>query len=170
MAYHTLCIILLYLPPTPSFPQMQLYIENITKSGEEKLERLWQEYQDVLAGYMRHTESFYSEYMDLKERDQESANIIRDHYHQIERASDQLAHLKLVYADSLENNEVKVIYFVKLRDDLQQRLSESKANFESELKTDEQRFKLMSVVSYNVLKVRGRNFVFMILGFKIKSV
>ncbi|XP_011177873.2 dynein regulatory complex subunit 2 [Zeugodacus cucurbitae] len=132
--------------------EMQLYIENITKSGEEKLERLWQEYQDVLAGYMRHTESFYSEYMDLKERDQESANIIRDHYHQIERASDQLAHLKLVYADTLENNEGKVVYFVKLRDDLQQRLSESKANFESELKADEERFKLMSVVSYNVLK------------------
>ncbi|XP_039956989.1 dynein regulatory complex subunit 2 [Bactrocera tryoni] len=132
--------------------EMQLYIENITKSGEEKLERLWQEYQDVLAGYMRHTESFYSEYMDLKERDQESANTIRDHYHQIERASDQLAHLKLVYADTLENNEVKVVYFVKLRDDLQQRLSESKANFESEMKADEERFKLMSVVSYNVLK------------------
>ncbi|XP_004537655.1 coiled-coil domain-containing protein 65 [Ceratitis capitata] len=132
--------------------EMQLYIENITKSGESKLERLWQEYQDVLAGYMRRTEGFYAEYMDLKERDEESSKVIRDHYHHIERAGDQLAHLKLVYTDTLENNDVKIVYFVKLRDDLQLRMSESKANFENELKADEERFKLMSVESYNILK------------------
>ncbi|XP_036332675.1 dynein regulatory complex subunit 2 [Rhagoletis pomonella] len=132
--------------------EMQLYIENITQSGETKLERLWQEYQDVLSGYMQHTESFYTEYIDLKERDEESTNLIRDHCYEIERASDQLAHLKLVYADTVDGNEVKTIYFVKIRDDLQHRLEKSKADFETEQKADEERFKLMSVVSYNTLK------------------
>ncbi|XP_053963353.1 dynein regulatory complex subunit 2 [Anastrepha ludens] len=132
--------------------EMQLYIENVTQSGETKLERLWQEYQDVLAGYMQHTESFYTEYMDLKERDEESTNLIRDHCHEIERASDQLAHLKIVYADTADQNDTKTVYFIKMRDDLQRRMTESKAEFESEQKADEERFKLISVVSYNTLK------------------
>ncbi|XP_067633347.1 dynein regulatory complex subunit 2 [Eurosta solidaginis] len=132
--------------------EMQLYIENITQNGETKLERLWQEYQDVLAGYMSHTETFYAEYIELRERDEESTNLIRNHCHQIERASDQLAHLKLIYDDTLDQNEVGYVYFLKLRDDLKHRTSECKANFESELKRDEARFKLMSVLSYNVLK------------------
>lgn len=135
------------------FFQMTLELEEITKSREAILENLWQEFQNVLNGYVQRTEGFYSEYMDLKDRDDESTTIMRENCLEIERLSDQLAHLKLLDADATEKWDFKVNQLTKLRNELTEQLANRKKQVEQEIHDDEQRIKFVSVDSYKILKV-----------------
>ncbi|XP_037955439.1 dynein regulatory complex subunit 2-like [Teleopsis dalmanni] len=129
-----------------------LRLENITKVGELKLENLWQEYQDVLSAYMRRNEGFYAEYVDLKERDEESTTLIRTQCYEMEKATEHLSRLKLKYSDLTDKNDVKMKYLTKLRSDLCERLANLKQTANKEIEDGNKKFKLMSVTSHIALK------------------
>ncbi|XP_017004315.2 dynein regulatory complex subunit 2 [Drosophila takahashii] len=131
---------------------MQLQLEQITSRGEAKLEKLWQEYQGVLAGYCQHIEGFYSEYVDLKQRDEEAAFQISQQTHEIEHLVDQLANLRLVSEEFYVKQQGQLDQRQAIKQQLTERLRELRTCVEQEVSRDHQAFKLMSVESYNALE------------------
>ncbi|KAH8284801.1 hypothetical protein KR054_001230 [Drosophila jambulina] len=132
---------------------MQLQLEQITSRGEARLEKLWQEYQSVLAGYCQHIEGFYSEYVDLKQRDEEAALQISQQTHEIEHLVDQLANLRLVSEEFYVKQQGQVEQRQSIKQQLTERLRELRTCVEDEVARDHQSFKLMSVESYNALEL-----------------
>ena len=132
---------------------MQLSIEIITQKGEEKLEQLWRDYQQALSDYVSHTEGFYADYMDLKERDDEYTTQTREYCYEIEKCSNQLASLKLAVADTEDKCEVKLKHLKILKEHLTQKLNELKYKVAQEMQENEEKFKLVSVESYKAVKV-----------------
>lgn len=60
--------------------QMILKLETITKERETQMEKLWKEFQKVLNSYLKYTEEYRDEYIDLRNRDAEDTRSIQDHY------------------------------------------------------------------------------------------
>ncbi|XP_039483224.1 dynein regulatory complex subunit 2 [Drosophila santomea] len=131
---------------------MQLQLEQITSRGEARLEKLWQEYQAVLAGYCQHIEGFYSEYVDLKQRDEEAALQISQQSHEIEHLVDQLANLRLVSEEFYIKQQGQLEQRQAIKQQLTERLRELRTCVEQEVSSDHQLFKLMSVESYHALE------------------
>jgi len=131
---------------------MHLQLEQITSRGEAKLEKLWQEYQAVLAGYCQHIEGFYAEYVDLKQRDEEAAFQISQQTHEIEHLVDQLANLRLVSEEFYVKQQGQLEQRQAIKQQLTERLRELRTCVEQEVARDHQAFKLMSVESYNALE------------------
>ncbi|KAH8402345.1 hypothetical protein KR009_011509 [Drosophila setifemur] len=131
---------------------MQLQLEQITSRGEAKLEKLWQEYQSVLAGYCQHIEGFYSEYVDLKQRDEEAALQISQQTHEIEHLVDQLANLRLVSEEFYIKQQGQLEQRQAIKQQLTERLRELRTCVEDEVSKDHYSFKLLSVESYNALE------------------
>ncbi|XP_058976688.1 dynein regulatory complex subunit 2 [Musca domestica] len=131
---------------------MQLRIEEITEKGEQKLEKLWKEYQQALAEYVQHTEGFYADYMDLKEKDEEYTNQTREYCYEIEKASNQLAALKLTVADAEDKSEVKLKHLRDLKEYMMTKHAELKERIDAELQGNQEKFKTMSVESYQAVK------------------
>ncbi|XP_013116244.2 dynein regulatory complex subunit 2 [Stomoxys calcitrans] len=131
---------------------MQLRIEDITEKGEQKLEKLWNEYQQALAEYVQHTEGFYADYMDLKERDEEYTNQTREYCYEIEKASNQLAALKLTLADAEDKSEVRLKHLKDLKEYMGNKHNELKERIDVEMMENEEKFKMMSVESYKAVK------------------
>ncbi|XP_075167931.1 dynein regulatory complex subunit 2 [Haematobia irritans] len=131
---------------------MQLRIEDITEKGEQKLEKLWGEYQQALAEYVQHTEGFYADYMDLKERDEEYTNQTREYCYEIEKASNQLASLKLTLADAEDKSEVRLKHLKDLKEYMGTKHNELKERIDEEMMENEEKFKMMSVESYKAVK------------------
>uniref|UniRef100_B4MQB9 Dynein regulatory complex subunit 2 n=1 Tax=Drosophila willistoni TaxID=7260 RepID=B4MQB9_DROWI len=132
--------------------KMQLQLEQITSRGEAKLEKLWQEYQTVLAGYCKHIEGFYSEYVDLKQRDEESAVQIRQQSYDIEHLINQLANLRLVSEDFYQKQQSQVEQRQLIKQQLTERLRELRSCVDMESGNDHQKFKMMSVESYDAIE------------------
>lgn len=44
------------------------------------MEKLWKEFQNVLNSYLKYTEEYRDEYIDLRNRDAEETRSIQDHY------------------------------------------------------------------------------------------
>lgn len=59
---------------------MVLKLETITKEREMYMEKLWKEFQSVLNSYLKYTEEYRDEYIDLRNRDAEDTRSIQDHY------------------------------------------------------------------------------------------
>lgn len=59
---------------------MILKLETITKEREMQMEKLWKDFQNVLHSYLKYTEEYRDEYIDLRNRDAEDTRSIQDHY------------------------------------------------------------------------------------------
>lgn len=133
--------------------QMQLRLEQITGSGESKLEGLWEDYQSVLAGYGKHLEGFYSEYVDLKQRDDEAAQLISQQSYEIENLIEQLTNLRLLSEEEQFKQQAQLEHRQSIKQQLTQRMQELREYVDKDVEQDHKRFKLMSVESYNAIEV-----------------
>jgi hypothetical protein len=77
----TLCLVRLFT--IRDISQMILKLETITKEREMHMERLWKEFQKELNSYLKYTEEYRDEYIDLRNRDAEDTRSIQDHYNGI---------------------------------------------------------------------------------------
>lgn len=140
--------------------QMHLKLEKITGRGEGKLEALWQEYQSVLAGYGKHIEGFYSEYVDLKQRDEESAQQISQQSYEIEHLIEQLCNLRLLAEEQQIKQQAQLYERQNIKQQLTDRLRELRSCVEKEVEQQHKLFKQMTVESYEAIEVgigeRGR--------------
>lgn len=132
---------------------MQLRLEQITGGGESKLEALWEEYQSVLAGYGKHLEGFYSEYVDLKQRDDEAAQQISQQGYEIEHLIEQLANLRLLSEEQQFKQQSQLNHRQSIKQQLTQQMQELRQYVDKELEQEHKLFKIMSVESYNAIEV-----------------
>lgn len=73
---------------------MILKLETLTKQREHKMSGLWHEFQSILNDYSDRTEEKYGEYVQLRDRDNADTKEIRQHYVEIERATNEIGKLK----------------------------------------------------------------------------
>ncbi|ALC42278.1 CG30259, partial [Drosophila busckii] len=131
---------------------MQLQLEQITCKGEAKLEFLWQQYQSVLADYGKHIEGFYSEYVDLKQRDEESAQQISQQSYEIEHLIEQLSNLRLGAEECQMKQQAQLEHRQGIKQQLSDRLNELRDFVDTEQEKEQKLFKQMTVESYNAIE------------------
>lgn len=59
---------------------MVLKLEMVTKEREFYMEKLWKEFQKILNSYLKYTQTYRDEYIDLRNKDDEDTKSIQDHY------------------------------------------------------------------------------------------
>lgn len=149
---------------------MILKLEEITKERETYMERLWNEFQAILSNYLRSTEDYRSDYIDLRQRDNSDTKHIENHYLEVARASDIIGDLKHRYATLKDEHEFNVEQLTKYRKELHDRSDNLKHEFNSGLSIDKNKLKQLVLFSNAVLKKlasvdkRGRH-ILQIAGF-----
>lgn len=73
---------------------MLLRLETMTKQREDKMNLLWQTLQSILREYSARTGEKYSEYVELRERDNADTKQIRQNYMEIARVTGEIGQLK----------------------------------------------------------------------------
>lgn len=137
---------------------MRMKVEGIIKSREEEVNNFWSEYQTIIDDYAKRTENCYSEYIELKEIDDENAIIITSNLHSIEHATEQLTKAKGYYEKLCDESNFKMDYLRSYRDELKEKLTKSKHNIEQFIRKSADQFKVMSVASHAAIKFLERTF------------
>lgn len=137
---------------------MRMKIEGTIKSREEEVNKFWSEYQTIIDDYAKRTENCYSEYIELKEIDDENATIISANLQSIEHATAQLAKAKAYHEKLCEESTFKIDYLLSYRDELKAKLTKSKQNIEQFIRTSDDQFKVMSVASHAAIKFLERTY------------
>ncbi|KAL5280408.1 CCDC65 family protein [Megaselia abdita] len=135
---------------------MRMKVEGIIKSREEELNNFWSEYQTIIDDYAKRTENCYSEYIELKEIDDENAIVISSNVHAIENSTEQLAKAKNYYEKLCDQTNFKIDYLQTYRDELKEKLTKSKQNVEHFIRQSGEQFKVMSVASHAAIKFLER--------------
>lgn len=131
---------------------MILKLEEITKEREAYMERLWNEFQSILNEYLRSTEDYRNEYMELRQRDSTDTKYIQNHYLEVARATELIADLKQRYSILKDETEFNGQQLVKYRNELHTRSSNLKQELGIGLNTDKIKLKQLVLYSTRVLK------------------
>lgn len=131
---------------------MILKLEEITKERETYMERLWNEFQTILTNYLRNTEDYRSDYVDLRQRDNSDTKYIENHYLEVARATDIIADLKQRYANLKEEHEFNVEQLTKYRKELHDRSENLKYELEVGLSMDKTKLKQLVLISHDIMK------------------
>lgn len=126
---------------------MLLRLETMTKQREDTMNRLWQTLQSILRDYSAQTEEKYSEYVELRERDNADTKHIHRNYMEIAQVMGEIGQLKAVLeAGNFEDN----IHMDQLRDYkklLQAKQAALKRTMDGGQKTDKERMLQLVVCS-----------------------
>lgn len=85
---------------------MILRLQEITKNRENEMNGLWMEFQQVLRNYAESTEEKYSEYVEMRDRDNADTKEIHQHYLEVTKATSDISLLKSVL--EAQSNEHKI--------------------------------------------------------------
>lgn len=135
---------------------MILKLEEITKQRESYMERLWTEFQHIMSRYLRSTEDYRNDYVDLRQRDNSDTKYIESHYLEVARASDIIADLKAKHSTLKDEHEFNVEQLTKYRKELHDRSENLKQELEIGLATDKHKLKQLVLWSNAILKVSLR--------------
>lgn len=132
--------------------QMILKLEEITKEREVYMERLWSEFQAILNEYLRSTEDYRNEYMELRQRDSTDTKYIQNHYLEVARATEIIGDLKQRYTMIKDEHEFNIQQLEKYRNELHTRSENLKQELNIGLNTDKTKLKQLVLYSSRVLK------------------
>ena len=132
---------------------MILKLETITEQREQQMDVLWQEFQAILSGYMQRTEEKHSEYVQLRDRDNEDTKHIREHYIEIARATETIVELKTTLETVHFEHDMQVDQLKNYKRLLQEKQKQTKLQMEAGLKLDKERMRQLVVSSVDVIKV-----------------
>lgn len=144
---HILCTIPLCRRFRSHLLQMLLQLQTITDEREQHMDRLWREFQAVLADYLQHTEQFHDEYLVLRQRDDEDTKIIRFHYAEVLRTTNLIAELKHRLDTHQTDHRVHVVELQRYKRLLQDRQADRKATMEEGCRGDRENLRWMVVQS-----------------------
>lgn len=80
----------------------------MTKDREDKMNGLWSEFQLVLRNYSENTEEKYTEYVEMRERDNADTKEIHQHYLDITKATKVITMLKSVLEAQSNEHQIHV--------------------------------------------------------------
>lgn len=143
--------------------QLILNLQSITHEREQKMDQLWKEFQTVLNEYLQQTEEFHSEYVDLRQKDDEDTKIIRFHYSEVVRATDLISDLKFDLDAYRQEHRIHINELQKYKNLLQAKQASIKVEMEDGLKKDKENMRFMVVCSHETNTVDIYIFYFTLL-------
>lgn len=134
---------------------MILQLQVIITDREQQMDRLWREFQSVLAVYLQHTEQFHDEYVQLRQRDDNDTRIMRFHYAEVKRSTNLIAELKHRLDQHQGEQRINVDALHRYKQLLQIRQAMYKRSMEAEGQHSRDSMRLMVVCSDEAMKVRN---------------
>lgn len=126
---------------------MILKLQSITQEREQTMEHLWKQFQTVLNEYLRHTEEFHNEYIELRQRDDEDTKSIRAHYLEVARATDLIADLRFNLESYRDDQRLHISELTKYKKMLQKKHDQIKCEMDEGLRKDKENLRIMVVCS-----------------------
>jgi DNA-binding protein H-NS len=155
--------------------QMILKLETITKEREMQMEKLWKEFQNVLNSYLKYTEEYRDEYIDLRNRDAEDTRSIQDHYNgareekfiwlyftlltnkkfisEVSKLTERITELKSQLINVKDEQDFNINQLIKHRNDLKLKMDRIKEDMENGLVDDKEKLKFLALMGSRVYKV-----------------
>lgn len=133
-------------------------LQTITNDREQQMEKLWKEFQDILNGYLHETEEYHNEYIELRQRDDEDTKVIRLHYNEVARATEQIGFLKLDLESLREEQHLHIEELLKYKKLLHEKQRKIKLEMDDGLLKDKNNLRHMVVCSHNAAAVRSSKF------------
>lgn len=133
---------------------MILKMETITQQRESQMNELWQEMQTVLRTYLSQTEEKMSEYIMLRDRDDENTAIIRHHYIEIEKSANTIAELKERMENIRTTHKMHMGQLLKYKHLLMEKQNRMKTDMDNGLELDKQRLRQLVICCTGAQKVR----------------
>lgn len=134
--------------------QLILKLQTITNDREQQMEKLWKEFQDILNDYLHETEEYHNEYIELRQRDDEDTKVIRLHYNEVARATEQIGFLKLDLESLREEQTLHIDELLKYKKLLHEKQRKIKSEMDEGLLKDKNNLRHMVVCSHNAAAVR----------------
>lgn len=132
---------------------MLLKLETITKDREHQMEKLWKEFQYVLTSYLKYTEEYRDEYIDLRNRDAEDTRSISDHYTEVSKLTEQIVELKGQLLNVKDEQDFNTNQLIKHRTELKQRMDKIKIDMENGMVNDKSMLQKLALCGSQTFKV-----------------
>lgn len=112
---------------------MILKLQEMTKDREAKMNALWMEFQQLLRNYSEKTGEKYTEYIEMRERDNSDTSEIQQHYFEVARATRDISLLKSIIEAQSNEHQIRVNQVNQYRE----LLKEKEAKLKMEMGTNE---------------------------------
>jgi hypothetical protein len=131
---------------------MLLKLDDITKIRESKMDHLWKEFQKVLNTYLKNTEEYRNEYIDLRKHDSSDSQTIQDHYVDVAQATEVIAEQKVQMNLLQDEHKFNVSQLNKYRLDMNERIDQIKVEIEIGNSDDQLRLRRMVIFSAGAMR------------------
>jgi hypothetical protein len=74
---------------------MMIKLDDITKVRELRMQQLWKKFVEMIEVYVKNTEEYRNEYIDLRKHDSKESEVIQDHYADVAERTELIAELKI---------------------------------------------------------------------------
>lgn len=129
---------------------MILKLQEITKDREDKMNSLWSEFQQVLRNYSERTEEKYTEYVEMRERDNADTKEIHQHYLEIARATRDISLLKSILEAQSNEHQIHVAQLNQYQALLKNKQKRMKTAMNANDKTHKKLMKTLVVSSTDI--------------------
>lgn len=126
-------------------------IDKVTTQCESQMERVWQNFSEVINTYLAETETNRSQYQKLKMKDAASSLELQQCYHRANNLSETIANLKVVQASS--SRQCNVADLTGERDTLIAYLGDLRTKFQHLTKLDARILTELTQTSNGAIKV-----------------
>lgn len=129
---------------------MILKLQEITKDREDKMNKLWSEFQTVLRNYSENTHEKYTEYIEMRERDNADTKEIHQHYLEIAKATRDISLLKSILEAQSNEHQIQVNQINQYNDLLKEKQKRMKTSMASNEKINKELMKTLVINSTDV--------------------
>lgn len=133
---------------------MILKLQEMTKDREDKMNALWSEFQQILRNYAENTEEKYTEYVEMRERDNADTKEIHQHYLEITKATKEITMLKSVLEAQSNEHQIHVNQLNQYQTLLKEKQKRLKTTMGSSEKMHKKIMKTLVISSTEVNTVR----------------
>lgn len=127
----------------------------MTKDREDKMSALWSEFQLILRNYAENTEEKYTEYVEMRERDNADTKEINKHYLDITKATKEITMLKSVLEAQSNEHQIHVNQLNQYQTLLKEKQKRMKTTMGAREKMHKKLMKTLVISSTEVDTVRS---------------
>lgn len=133
---------------------MILRLQEITKDREDKMSGLWTEFQQVLRNYADSTEEKYSEYVEMRNRDNADTKEIHQHYLEVAKATRDISMLKSILEAQSNEHQIHMNQLNQYKGLLKDKQKQLKATINGSEKIHKKLMKTLVVSSTEINTVK----------------
>lgn len=133
---------------------MILKQQEITKDREDKMNKLWSEFQQVLRNYSDNTKEKYMEYVEMRERDNADTKEIHQHYLDIAKATRDISLLKSILEAQESEHQMHINQIKQYQELLKAKQKRMKATMNASEKFNKKLMKTLVISGTEVNTVK----------------